>query len=170
MIEHHPDCQFILCLFQDFGIIVSTLEHPKFLELGEVFRYRVVQAHKSLLHQLCNRHAAETLGLGALHIHVIQANGPFSIHVGIAQASDFVHSVFIEYTDGSGQNAAVHIGLKGVLNEMCPRFGKCVLRAAAGQKGQKRQQEKREKCLFHIWSVISSASDKDSDYFPSTRI
>ena len=95
MVKYHPDSQGIASKPENGGAVGAGLYDIEFFKFRQILRYRVIELYPALFYELCHSHAAESLGLGTLHIYVSQLYRTLFLHVRIAYAAGFLNSVLI---------------------------------------------------------------------------
>ena len=95
MVQAHPDGQHVFRLVQCHCTVSLPIEDPEGAEFRKVFGNGVVKGNLAFLNEFRNGHAAEALGLGALHERVVHGDGAFRPRVCIADAAGFLDTVII---------------------------------------------------------------------------
>ena len=149
VVEAHADRQDILGLAQRADAVRLAVQDPQRLKLGQVLRDGIVQFDQPVLDQLRDRHAAEPLRLGTLHVDVVHLDRTLRLDVGIADAADLLDAVLVEDTDRAREMALLHIRRKGVLGERCSRIDGAIARTAPGEKRRADESDNEFIHSFH---------------------
>ena len=114
MVEHHTNRQHVLCFVERLDTILVAVLHPKFLELRQILRHRVVQRELTLLDEFRDGHTAEALRLRTLHKDIVEADGTFLLNVCITDATRLLHAIIVEDADCTREFASVNIRLQSL--------------------------------------------------------
>ena len=115
MIKHHTHGKHVLGLVQHTYTIFVLYFHPQLLKLGKILRNRIIERKLTLLNKFSNGNATETLGLRALHKHIVQFDGTLLLYISIANAAYFLYTILVEYTDSTSKLTTLHIRLQCLL-------------------------------------------------------
>ena len=95
MVKAHPDSQHIFRLVQCHCAVCLFIKHPERTEFRKIFGNGIIQRNLTLLNELRNGHPAKSLGLGALHEHVIHGDRALRSRVRIADAAGLLYTIII---------------------------------------------------------------------------
>ena len=155
VVHDHADGEGRLRLDEGLHTVFVGFLDPERLEFRQVFRDRVIQIDLALFDQHGDGDTAETLGLGALHEHVIHGDGAFGRDVGISDAGGLLNAVFVEDVDGARELTFLDVGHQRVLGEGGVRLRRTVFhRLASGDERQSGETHQSFCELVHFASLV----------------
>mgnify|MGYP000148735489 CR=1 FL=1 len=103
VVHRHAHRKHVLGLYHTPYSIRIRFKHPEILEFREVLRYGIVKVESAILDKRRHRDAAEALGLGTLHIHVIKRDLALRLHVGVSNAGGLLDPIVVQDADCARQ-------------------------------------------------------------------